>query len=230
MNAILLLATLVGVPFGQNSISPNMLNGTTCLKFHNGTWAQICSPRNGVVIIENAAGTAGVTLDVSTDATLSVFARDGSSAAVLNVGSIGSGTTNALVMNSSLGVNNGMTCATGKPVHTAIYAGASSTTTATVDAANGPSQSLSLAAATGNVTVTFTGFVAGDTLALTVIQHASAPQNITSWNGGTFTTYWPYAAAPTITAVNSAQDEVSCHCSATNVMHCTSSQYYQAGP
>ena len=104
-------------------------------------------------------------------------------------------------------------------VSTPVYPVSSGTATATIDAANGDSQSLNLASATGTVTVTLANFVAGDTLTLTIIQHASAPQTI-AWTGGSTVVKWPGATVPTITATNSAVDEVSCKCTSTHNFNC----------
>jgi hypothetical protein len=108
-----------------------------------------------------------------------------------------------------LTANGGLTLAA---QHTTVtpYTASSGTTTATISAANGNSQTLTLAAATGPVTVTISGFTAGDTFNVAILQHASAPVAISSWDGGTIKVAWGNGVLPTITATNSAVDLISC--------------------
>ena len=61
MQTLLLLTALLGVPFGQNMLYNNsgILAAGSCLSFQNGTWAQICSPADGIIEVKTAAGGVG---------------------------------------------------------------------------------------------------------------------------------------------------------------------------
>lgn len=114
-------------------------------------------------------------------------------------------------------------------VTTPLFSNVVTANASTINFANGPSQTLSLGAATGSVTVTLSGFNAGDTLSLSILQHASAPQNITSWVVGGTKAWWPGGTTPTITATNSAHDEVACKVFSSTVIHCVVNQNFQVG-
>lgn len=70
--SILLAASFSDVRLLDNSSLNGVLSGSTCVQYHNGTWAQVCSPADGQITLENAAGSAGVLLDVSTTAVCKV--------------------------------------------------------------------------------------------------------------------------------------------------------------
>jgi hypothetical protein len=78
-------------------------------------------------------------------------------------------------------------------------------TTQTVDWNSGNVQILSLASATGNVTVTLSNPVAGATYALKVVQHATTARNIV-WPAAV---KWPGGTAPTITTTANSVDLIT---------------------
>jgi hypothetical protein len=94
--------------------------------------------------------------------------------------------------------------------------------TQTIDFATGNAQVLSLASATGNVTVTLSNAQAGATYLIKIIQHASSAKNIT-WPA---TVEWVDGIAPTISTGASAIDIVSFFYDGTNFFGNVGQNYF----
>jgi hypothetical protein len=98
------------------------------------------------------------------------------------------------------------------------YDAGTCTTTATIDAANGPFQKLLLG---GNCTVTWTQPGAGVTRLQLVITQGASAYTVT-WNS----TLWPSGIAPVISTANAAVDAIACYLNGTTTK-CTAAQNFQ---
>jgi hypothetical protein len=93
-------------------------------------------------------------------------------------------------------------------------------TTQAIDWSTGNIQTVSLASATGNVTLTFSGATAGAALALKVVQGAT-PRNLV-WPANV---KWPNATAPTITTTSGATDLITLFYDGTNYFGAAGQNY-----
>jgi hypothetical protein len=134
--------------------------------------------------------------------TCSAGSISGSALSVSGVATV----TGQFVANGGMQLNGWLST----PVASVNYVAASAVSIA---AANGASQFIGLAANTG-VTVTLSGFAAGDTVLITVFQGTAGTGTITHWrgDGGSSTVLFPGGNIPTITATANAIDHFSCTC------------------
>lgn len=154
-----------------------------------GTFSQLCLDLSDGTNLTTALQNSGTTLKVGGGA-------DGNYTNVefSNTGNVGIGTTNPT---AKLQVN-------GQFVTSLPSTMTPTGTTQTIDWSTGNLQTLNLASATGNVTLTFANGVPGAALGIKIIQ-GSTPRNIV-WPASV---KWPGGLAPTISTGNGAMDLVT---------------------